>query len=79
MSSTVVVATFPGEPAALVARALLEAHDIPSIISGDGASSMEPQLQFIQGVRLIVREDDAEDARAILESEPTSDLESPEQ
>jgi hypothetical protein len=62
----VVVQTFPNESSALVARAILEANDIPSMLASDGSSSMEPQLQFTQGVRLLVREDDAEDARELL-------------
>jgi hypothetical protein len=55
MSELVVVASFP--------------NDIPSMIASDGSSSMEPQLQFTQGVRLLVHADDAEDARVLLAAE----------
>jgi hypothetical protein len=65
-SSLVVVQTFANESSALVARAILEANDIQSMLASDGSSSMEPQLQFSQGVRLLVHEDDAEDARELL-------------
>jgi len=65
-SHLVVVATFPNESASLIARAILDANDIQSIIASDGSSSMEPMLQFTQGVRLLVHEDVAEDARELL-------------
>lgn len=73
-SGTVLLSTFPNEPAAQIARAILDANDIPSIISTDGASGLEPQLLFVTGVRLLVRAEDADDARALLESadEPES-------
>jgi hypothetical protein len=65
-SHLVVVATFPNEAASLIARAILDSNDIPSIIASDGSSSMEPMLQFSQGVRLLVHEDVAEEARDLL-------------
>jgi flagellar biosynthesis/type III secretory pathway M-ring protein FliF/YscJ len=65
----VVIATFPNEAASLIARAILDANDIPSMVASDGSSSMEPQLQFSQGVRLLVHEDDAADARDLLAAE----------
>jgi hypothetical protein len=68
-SELVVVATFPNESSSLIARAILDANDIPSMIASDGSSSMEPQLQFTQGVRVLVHEDDAEQARELLAAE----------
>jgi hypothetical protein len=38
------------------------------MVASDGSSSMEPQLQFTQGVKLLVHEDDAEEARLLLEA-----------
>ena len=67
MTRTVLLASFPNEPAALIARAILDANDIPSIVTADGASGLEPQLSYVQGVRLLVRDDDADDARELLE------------
>ena len=64
---TVVVKTFSGEAAARIAQAVLEANGIASVISGDGASAMEPQLQYIQGVRLLVRPDQAAEAMELLD------------
>ncbi len=63
---TVLLATFPSEPAAQIARAVLASNDIPSIVSSDGASGLEPQLNFVQGVRLLVREEDVDEAQALL-------------
>ena len=67
MTRTVLLASFPNEPAAQIARAILDANDIPSIVTADGASGLEPQLSYVQGVRLFVRDDDADDARELLE------------
>ncbi|HEY2933750.1 MAG TPA: hypothetical protein VGK99_18595 [Acidobacteriota bacterium] len=64
----VVIKTFSDEPAALVARSVLDANGIPSILSSDDAGRMEPPLQFTRGIRLIVRLEDATTARALLES-----------
>lgn len=72
-SQLVVVATFPNESTSLVARAILEANEIPSVVASDGSSSMEPMLQFSQGVRLLVHEDDAEEARKLLDYEADPD------
>lgn len=68
-SDLVVIRTFPNEPAALLARAVLEAHGIPSFVSSDDAGRMEPQLQFVRGVRLTVRIADAIRAAAALDAE----------
>ncbi|HEY3131583.1 MAG TPA: DUF2007 domain-containing protein [Acidobacteriota bacterium] len=67
-SQLVVIKTFSNEPAALVARGVLDASGIPSILSSDDAGRMEPQLQFTRGIRLSVRAEDAAAARALLES-----------
>ena len=73
MSEIVVVATFANEASCLVARAILEANDIPSMVASDGSSSMEPMLQFSQGVRLLVHQSDAERARKLLDYEADPD------
>lgn len=59
------VKTFANEPAALIAKAILDANDIPSIVVSDGASGINTQL-MVQGVRLSVREEDFEVARELL-------------
>jgi hypothetical protein len=68
-SDLVVIRTFPNEPAALLARAVLEANGIPSFITSDDAGWMDPPLQFVNGVRLTVRATDAIRAAAALDAE----------
>lgn len=68
-SDLVVIRTFPNEPAALLAQAVLEANGIPSFVSSDDAGRMEPQLQFVRGLRLTVRMSDALRAAALLDRE----------
>lgn len=66
---TVVIRTFSSEASARIAQAVLEANSIASVISGDGSSAMEPQLGYIQGVRLSVRADQAAEATECLGEE----------
>lgn len=68
----VVIRTFPSHAGALVARAVLEAHGIPCVLSGDDAGGMIPALAFLHGVRLAVRADHASDALRVLEGPPAS-------
>ncbi len=49
-----------------MAQGHLESADIPSKIVNDGAGGMEPQLQYTQGVYLLMRESDWEEASGIL-------------
>jgi hypothetical protein len=72
----VIVKTFPNEMAALTARAILEANGIASVVSSDGASGLEPQLLFVNGVRLSVLPENADAARELLE--PVGDDGAPE-
>ena len=65
----VLLRTFDSEPAAWLAQSILEANGIPSIVSADSASVMEPQLQFARGTRLSVRRGDVDAARELLEEE----------
>lgn len=66
----VVVRTFPGRGAALVAQAALRAHGIPSVLSGGDAGGMLPSLAFLHGIHLSVRAADADAARQVLEGAP---------
>ena len=65
----VVIRTYPNEIAARVAQAVLEAHEIPSILLRDDAGGMQPTLQFLHGVRLAVRHRDAVSALRCLDAE----------
>lgn len=64
-----VLRTFGNELDALLAKSILEANQIPSIVSGDTAGVMEPQLQFARGTRLSVRRGDVDAARELLGEE----------
>ena len=52
---------------AQLAKARLDAEGIPSAVISDDAGGMLPQFQMVEGVRLMVREDDLERAQEILD------------
>ncbi len=62
----VVVADFPNRIAAEIAHTALEASEIESFVSGDDAGGVQPGL-WMKGIRLLVREEDATRARAVLD------------
>ena len=66
----VVIRTFPNEITAQLAQAGLDARGIPSMLLRDDAGGMMPTLQFLHGVRLAVRRDDAEIALRLLDESP---------
>ncbi len=66
----VVVRTYPNEIAADLARIALETEGITALVQSQDAAGL---LRYVQGVELIVRRDELEQARRILdeiESEP---------
>lgn len=65
----VTVRKYMVEHEADLARAVLEAHGIEALILRDNAGGMLPSLQPLFQIRLVVRREDAEEAREIL-SEP---------
>ena len=62
-----VVATYLNEPEAEAARAYLEAEGIAAVISKDNVGGMGPQLDLQVGVKVLVADEDAEQAKAALE------------
>lgn len=70
MARLVVVGDFPNRIDADLAKGALDASGIDSFVSGDDAGGVQPGL-WMKGVRLLVREDDAERALAVLQSEPS--------
>jgi hypothetical protein len=62
--ATTVVATFLNEPLAELARATLEAHDIPAFVRTSDAAGL---LRVVEGVQLVIRREDFVRARRILE------------
>jgi hypothetical protein len=73
-----IVRTFPNDPEAALAQAVLDANGISSLLVRDNAGGMMPWLNTLHPVRLAVRSSDAELARQLLdgevpEAEPGSD------
>lgn len=64
-----VVATFSSRPQAEVARARLEAAGIGASVLGDDAGGLYPNLSTV-GVRVVVDEEDREEAEAVLAEIP---------
>jgi len=48
-------------------RLRLESEGIPAIVLKDDAGGMLPQFQMVEGVRLMVREEELERARELLD------------
>ncbi len=63
-----VLRTYISEDAALMDRLFLEASGIETVIEADDCGSMTPYLHMSQGVRLLVREENLEQANDLLRS-----------
>ena len=73
LARSAVIRVYSDELSADMARAKLEAENIPAFVWKDDCGGWRPWWQPITGVRLVVREDNAEEAEQILrqfESEP---------
>ncbi len=66
--NTVVVKTFVNEFEAERAKGMLEEEGIECSVSSDDVGGMGPPQQLIQGIKLLVLEEDLEKAKAILEA-----------
>lgn len=62
----VLVKTFNNEVSARIAQSFVEASEIQSVVLKDDEGWMTPQLQFTNGVRLLVDEEKAESAVKLL-------------
>lgn len=60
------IAVYNTEVEAGMARGRLEEAGIRAMVSSDDCGGMEPQLQWIRGVRLFVNPEDEERAREVL-------------
>ncbi len=73
----VVIREYVNEMEALVARSVLEAHDIPAVVLRDDAGGMLPVMHMLYPVRLAVRSTDRVHALRILdapfEADPVDD------
>lgn len=65
----VTVQTYADDASARVARAILEANGIEGFLRSDGASGFEPWLAYAGGYKVLVRREDLEAARELLEAE----------
>jgi hypothetical protein len=74
--SLVVIGAYPSDAEAEMGRAILQANGISSIILRDDAGGMLPSLHLLAEVRLAVNDEDAQEAREILEgTESEGDIE----
>ena len=64
-----IVRRFSYRQEAELARAALEAAGIESMVRSDDAGGLRPGLAFSNGVELIVRAEDAESARDVLDAD----------
>lgn len=64
-----VIATFANDAEAQMARAVLDAHDIPAVVLRDNAGGMLPALDWLVEIRLAVRRSDETVARSVLSQE----------
>lgn len=62
----VTIRTFADESEADLAQSLLRAAGIDSVTDRDDCADMYPPLSLTQGIRLIVRSEDAEQAAVLL-------------
>ena len=65
----IVVHTFPDRIEADLAASALEAAGIESMVAADDAGGTQPGLWEGQGVALLVRQEDEQEARAILDTQ----------
>jgi hypothetical protein len=64
----VVIREYVNEMEALVARSVLEAHDIPAVVLRDDAGGMLPAMHMLFPVRLAVRAAESVQALRILDA-----------
>jgi hypothetical protein len=67
----VAVGSFSNELEANLGKSTLESAGIESVLTRDDCGGMEPQLSMVQGIKLLVRAEDAKRAEAILAGEET--------
>jgi hypothetical protein len=70
-SDLVVVHTFNSRQEADLAKSALDAASIPSMVLGDDAGGVQPGFWEAEGVRVLVRREDADAARDILDINAT--------
>jgi len=66
-SDLVVAHTFMSRPEADLAKSALDAAGIPSMVVGDDAGGTQPGFWESEGVRVVVRREDGDAAREVLD------------
>lgn len=66
LDDAVLIETFPNRILAELAAGLLEGEGIEAMVMADDAGGAYPALQFVRGVRLLVAQEDEDQAREIL-------------
>lgn len=66
----VVIRTYPGAVEAEADRAVLEASGLEAHVLVDDAGGMLPSLTLLLAAKLVVREEDGEAAREVLDGPP---------
>ncbi len=72
MPALVPVRTYTGRLEAEIARGVLEAHGIKAMLSADDAGGWRPELTLVRGVRLLVKQENAEEAIGVLDHDHES-------
>lgn len=67
-SELVTIRTFTNEPEAYLAKGALEASGIDCMIARDDCGGLRPHLTFTDGLRILVRAEDAELAADVLKN-----------
>ena len=73
MPALVPIRTYTGRLEAEIARGVLGAHGIKAMVSADDMSGWQPALTFVLGARLLVNQENAQEAIKVLDSEEESD------
>lgn len=67
------VATYGSEIEARMAEGLLRSAGIDCMVQKDDCGGMRPHISWSLGVKLLVREEDADDARELLAAPPAEE------
>jgi hypothetical protein len=75
METFVTVATYSDEIEAQLAQATLAAAEIESFLKHDDAGGMLESLQFTKGVQLLVDEKNVDEAKTLLSTQASEEIE----
>ncbi len=67
MTELICIQIYENRGVAEIAKSVLESNNITAIIFTDDCGGMCPQFQLNKGVKLMISEEDVEEARKVLE------------